>query len=50
MFKKKAQATLEYAVMVAVVAAAFIAMHTYVQRAVQANLKSLQNQLNEARQ
>ena len=44
--KKKAQSTLEYAVLVAAVAAAFIAMRTYVQRGVQANLKLIENQIN----
>jgi len=53
MFKKRekrAQSTLEYAMLVAVVAAAFIAMHTYVQRSVQANLKSLEDQINDSPQ
>lgn len=53
MLKKKAknsQSTLEYAMLVVVVAAAFIAMHTYVQRAVQANLKSVEDQINESPQ
>lgn len=44
---KRAQSTLEYAIIIAVVAAAFVAMHAYVQRAVQANLKHLEIQLNE---
>mgnify|MGYP001591779018 FL=1 len=44
--KKKAQSTLEYAVLIAAVAAAFIAMRTYVQRGVQANLKMIENNVN----
>ena len=44
--KKRAQSTIEYALLVAVVAAAFLAMHIYVQRAVQANFKLVQDQIN----
>jgi len=40
------QSTLEYAVLVTIVAAALVAMHTYVQRAMQANLKNLELELN----
>jgi Flp pilus assembly pilin Flp len=36
---------LEYAVLVSVVSAALVAMHTYVQRAVQANLKNIEDEL-----
>lgn len=43
---RRAQATLEYAVLVGVVAAAFLAMRVYVQRAVQANLKGIEDQIN----
>ena len=43
---KKAQSIMEYAILVAVVAAAFIAMNVYVQRAVQASLKTIENQVN----
>ena len=43
---KRAQATLEYAVFTAVVAAALIAMNVYVRRAIQANLKQVQDQIN----
>lgn len=48
--KKKGQSLLEYALLISAVAAAFIAMQTYVRRAVNANLKSLQDQLNETPQ
>jgi len=40
------QSTLEYSVLIAIVAAAIIAMSTYVQRAVQANLKTIEQQIN----
>lgn len=46
MLKRKAQSVLEYAVLIAAVAAAFIAMRAYVQRGVQANLKLVQDQIN----
>ncbi|MFC1631564.1 hypothetical protein ACFL2I_03315 [Candidatus Omnitrophota bacterium] len=48
MWSKKAQCTIEYAVLIAIVAAAVIAMSTYVQRAVRANLKSVEEQINAA--
>lgn len=44
---RKAQSILEYAILIMIVAAAFMAMNLYVQRAVQANLKSLEIQVNE---
>ncbi len=40
------QSTLEYALFIAVVAAALTAMGPYIQRAVQANLKQLEDQIN----
>ena len=40
------QSTVEYAVFVAVVAAAFLAMQLYVRRSIQANLKVLEDQIN----
>lgn len=43
---KRAQSTIEYALLIAVVAAAFIAMHLYIQRAAQANFKVIENQIN----
>ncbi len=49
MFKlisKKAQSTLEYAVLFSVVAAAIIAMHVYMKGAFQANLKTVERGLN----
>lgn len=42
------QSALEYAVLIAVVAAAVIAMQTYVRRAVQANMRNVQEELNAA--
>jgi Flp pilus assembly pilin Flp len=43
---KKGQSTIEYAVLIAVVAAAFLAMYLYTQRAVQANFKLIEDQIN----
>ena len=40
------QSTLEYAVFIAVVAAALLTMNVYVRRAIQANLKLLEDQVN----
>ena len=45
----RGKSTMEYAVLVAIVAAALVAMHTYVRRAMQANLKNLELELNAAR-
>lgn len=39
------QSTLEYVVLLAIVAAAYVAMQTYARRAVQANFKTLENAL-----
>ena len=43
---RKGQSTLEYAVLVGVIAAALVAMQLYVRRSIQANLKTLENQIN----
>ena len=43
---RKGQSTIEYALLIAVVAAAFLAMHLYLQRAVQANFKLIEDQIN----
>jgi len=43
---KKGQSVIEYALLIAVVSAAFLAMHLYMQRAVQANFKLIQEQVN----
>jgi Flp pilus assembly pilin Flp len=43
---KKGQSTIEYALLIAIVAAVFLAMHLYVQRAVQANFKVIEDQIN----
>ena len=43
---RKGQSTLEYAVFVAVISAALVAMSVYVRRAIQANLKTVENQVN----
>lgn len=44
--KLKGQSTLEYAILITVVVSAFVAMQTYVQRGVQANLKMIQDRIN----
>ena len=43
---KKGQSIIEYALLIAVVAAAFLAMHFYMQRAVQANFYLIEQQIN----
>ena len=40
------QSTLEYALFIAVVTAALVAMTVYVRRSIQANLKTLEGQIN----
>lgn len=42
----RGQSTIEYALLVTIVTAAFIAMRVYVQRAVQANVKVIEEQIN----
>lgn len=44
--KRGGQTSLEYAVFLAVVVAALITMSTYVRRAIQANLKTVEGQVN----
>ncbi len=46
---KNGQSILEYALLVAVVAAAFVTMHIYMQRAVQANFKMIEDHVNGGR-
>jgi len=43
---KKGQSVLEYSVIIAVVVAALMAMSTYVQRSLNANLKVIEDQVN----
>jgi hypothetical protein len=43
---KKAQSVLDYALIISVVVAALMAMNVYVQRAVQANLKMIEERVN----
>jgi len=43
---KKAQSILEYAILISIVVAALVGMHIYVQRAVQANLKMVEDRVN----
>jgi len=44
---RKAQSIIEYALLIALVAAAFMAMHTYVTRSVQSRLKQVEDEMNE---
>jgi Flp pilus assembly pilin Flp len=44
---KKGQSIIEYALLVAIVAAAFIAMHTYFSRSVQSRLKQVEDDMNQ---
>jgi len=46
MIKRKVQSILEYSMLIAVVAAAFTAMTIYAKRAVQANLNTIEEQVN----
>lgn len=46
MKKNAGQSMIEYALLVSVVAAAFIAMQVYMQRSVQANFKLIEEQVN----
>ena len=46
LLNKKAQSTLEFAVLVTAVAAAIVAMNLYLRRAVNANLKTVERELN----
>ena len=43
---RQGQSILEYALIIAVVVAALMAMSVYVQRSVQANLKTVEDQIN----
>ena len=43
---RRAQSTLEYAIIIAVAAAALTAMSVYVQRAIMAGLKDVEKQIN----
>lgn len=44
---REGQSTIEYAILIALVAAAFITMHTYVTRSAQSRLKQIEDQMNE---
>ncbi|MFC1675086.1 hypothetical protein ACFL1K_04305 [Candidatus Omnitrophota bacterium] len=43
---RRAQSTLEYTLIIAVVAAAIMTMTVYVQRSINANLKTIEDQVN----
>ena len=45
--KKQGQSVLEYSLIVSVVIAALVTMNLYVQRSVKANLKMIENQIND---
>lgn len=44
--RNRAQSTIEYALLIAIVAAAFMAMNMYMQRSVQANFNVIEEQIN----
>jgi len=44
--RNKAQSTIEYALLIAIVAAAFLAMNVYMQRSVQSNFNVIEEQVN----
>ena len=46
LFARSAQSTLEYAIIITVTVAAMTAMSVYVKRAIQANLRILEKQVN----
>jgi hypothetical protein len=46
LFTRKAQSTLEYAIIITVVIAALTAMSVYVQRAIMSGLKVVEKQIN----
>ena len=48
-YHRRAQSVLEYAVLIATVAAALLAMTQYIHRAINVRLKQAQEELNEAR-
>jgi len=45
--KKNGQSIIEYAILITVISAAFIAMQTYMMRAVQGRLKQVEDEINE---
>jgi Flp pilus assembly pilin Flp len=45
--KTRAQSTIEYAVLITIIVLAVVAMNNYVRRAVNANLKNTEEQLNQ---
>ena len=45
-FKRGAQSTIEYSLLIAIVVVAFIAMNVYVQRSARATLKVIEDQIN----
>ena len=47
---RNGQSVIEYAILIAIVAAALIAMRVYVERAVQANLKLMEERINASPQ
>ncbi len=44
---KRAQSVIEYALLIAVVAAAFMAMHVYMRRSVNAQFKVIEQKINK---
>jgi Flp pilus assembly pilin Flp len=48
-YNKRAQSFLEYTMLIMVIAAALLAMRQYIQRSINARLKQVQEELNEAK-
>lgn len=47
LIKRRGQSVLEYSLIISVVIAALMAMSIYVQRSIKANLKMIENQIND---
>ncbi len=47
-YNRKAQSTIEYAMLVIIISSAIIAMQYYIQRSMNARLKQIQEELNES--
>jgi len=45
--KQKGQSIIEYALLISIIAAAFIAMQTYMMRSVQGRLKQVEDEINQ---
>jgi len=48
-YQRRAQSFLEYAILIAVIAAALITMNTYMRRSITARLHEIQEEMSESR-